>query len=157
MLEFPLFHPLTTQSAQCRLLRCSETPKWPRRPNYLDRGNRPEQLDRDLLDSFNTNVVGNVHLFNLYMPLILKGRDKKVIAISSGMADIDLIPKYELDWGAPYSISKAALNAAVAKFAAQYSKDGVLFMSISPGVVATEMNNGKWFSLLPVTCYSDSS
>ncbi|PQE21778.1 short chain dehydrogenase protein [Rutstroemia sp. NJR-2017a BBW] len=34
-----------------------------------------------------------------------------------------------------YAAVKAALNVIVAKFAAQYKKDGVLFFSISPGVV----------------------
>jgi NAD(P)-dependent dehydrogenase (short-subunit alcohol dehydrogenase family) len=120
------------------------------------RGNDTEALDRDLLDCFNTNVIGNIHLFNLYVPLVLKGRVKKVIAISTGMADNDLVAKYDLDPAAPYSISKAALNAAVAKFAAQYRKDGVLFMSICPGVVATEMNNGKANSMQSVLLYANS-
>ncbi len=84
-----------------------------------------------------TNVVGTVHLFNLFVPLILRGRPKKVIAISSGMADIDLISKYEIELSGPYSIGKAATNAVVAKFSAEYAKHGVLFMSISPGVVDT--------------------
>ncbi|KAM0511803.1 hypothetical protein ACHAPE_009479 [Trichoderma viride] len=102
-----------------------------------DLGNSPQELQKDLLDSFNINVVGNIHLFNLYMPLVLKGSVKKVITISSGMADPDFVAKYKIASGAPYSISKAAMNVAVAKFSAQYSKDGVLFMSISPGLVDT--------------------
>ncbi|KAL6353711.1 hypothetical protein LRP88_12699 [Fusarium phalaenopsidis] len=75
----------------------------------------PELLERDILESIKVNVVGNVHLFNLYMPLVLNGRAKKVIAISSGMSDIEFIPK----------------------FAVRYAKDGVLFMSICPGSVNT--------------------
>lgn len=71
------------------------------------------------------------------MPLVLKGSVKKVITISSGMADPDFVAKYKITSSAPYSISKAAMNVAVAKFSAQYSKDGVLFMSISPGLVDT--------------------
>jgi NAD(P)-dependent dehydrogenase (short-subunit alcohol dehydrogenase family) len=110
-----------------------------------------------LLDTFNTNVIGNIHLFNLYLPLVLKGRAKKVIAISTGMADIDIIAKYDIGLGAPYSISKAALNAAVAKFAAQYRKDGVLFMSLCPGAVATEMNTRKSNSLQCVMCMLTTS
>src|ERR1700753_3985879 len=71
------------------------------------------------------------------MPLVLKGRVKKVIAISSGLADIDLAVKYNLEPSGPYSLSKIALNMAVAKFSAEYAKDGVLFLSVSPGVVET--------------------
>ena len=90
-----------------------------------------------MIDYFKVNVIGNIHLFNLFIPLILKGQAKKVIAISSGHSDLDLIPKYNIDLAASYTISKAGLNTAVAKFSAQYAKDGVLFMSICPGVVDT--------------------
>ena len=114
------------------------------------RGNNPKELEEDLLKSFNVNVVANVHLFNLYMPLILAGNAKKVIALSTGMANLDSINKYELHVAPGYSISKAAMNVAVGKFHAQYKKEGVLFMSISPGVVETgHYKNGMNLSSLP--------
>lgn len=75
------------------------------------------------------------------MPLILKGRAKKVVAISTGFAHLELCAKYNLYNAAPYAISKAALNMLVAEFSAQYAKDGVLIMTISPGVVDTGHNN----------------
>ena len=71
------------------------------------------------------------------MPLILKGKKKKVIIISSGMADDSLTAKYEIEGGGPYSISKSGVNTVVVKFSAEYAKDGVLFMSICPGIVDT--------------------
>lgn len=96
------------------------------------------------MQSFKVNVVGNIHLFALFLPLVQKGTAKKVIAISTGMADDELISKFEVANGAPYSISKAGMNTAVAKFSAQYKKDGILFMSISPGLVDTgHYNNSK--------------
>ncbi|EFQ25672.1 short chain dehydrogenase [Colletotrichum graminicola M1.001] len=100
-------------------------------------GDTPQQLEEDLLYTFKVNVIGNVHLFNSYMPLILKGNAKKVITLTSGMADLDLINQYHVDSGAPYSISKGGMNVAVSKFHAQYAKDGVLFMGICPGLVDT--------------------
>ncbi|RDW83480.1 hypothetical protein BP5796_04971 [Coleophoma crateriformis] len=106
---------------------------------------KPEVLEKDILDTFKTNVVGNIHLFNLFMPLVLKGKVKKVLAISSGMADIESTAKYDLDGHAPYAISKAAMNAAVAKFSAQYKKDGVLFLSVCPGLV----NTGQYDNMTP--------
>jgi NAD(P)-dependent dehydrogenase (short-subunit alcohol dehydrogenase family) len=81
------------------------------------------------------NVVGNFHLFNLFIPLVLKGRGKKVVAISSGMSDVDFIRQFEIEPAAPYGISKAGTNVVTAKFASRYAKDGVLFMSICPGSV----------------------
>jgi NAD(P)-dependent dehydrogenase (short-subunit alcohol dehydrogenase family) len=71
------------------------------------------------------------------MPLILAGTTKKVITLSTGMADLDSMNKYELHVAPGYAISKAAMNVAVGKFHAQYKKEGVLFMSICPGVVDT--------------------
>lgn len=108
------------------------------------RGETPKRLEQDLVNSFRTNVVGNVHLFNLALPLILRGHAKKVVTVSSGMADLDFISKSGIEVGAPYSISKAALNTAVAKFSAEHSHQGVLFFSISPGVIDTGLyDNGK--------------
>jgi len=71
------------------------------------------------------------------MPLVLKGKTKKVLAISTGFADDEWVTKYDLEWNTPYAISKAGLNTAVAKFSAQYRKDGVLFLAVSPGAVDT--------------------
>jgi len=100
-------------------------------------GERPEFLEQELLDAFKTNVIANIHLFNLLMPLILKGTVKKVVVLGSGLADPEPVLTHSLDHAVPYSISKIAMNMAIAKFSAQYAKDGVLFLSISPGVVNT--------------------
>ncbi|KAL4776008.1 hypothetical protein BDW60DRAFT_203853 [Aspergillus nidulans var. acristatus] len=97
----------------------------------------PAKLDEDILSSMRTNVLGNIHLFSLLIPLIQKSDIKKVITITSGMADLDFIAQYDIAVAAPYSISKAAMNAAVAKFSAQYRKDGILFLALSPGLVDT--------------------
>ncbi|KAL9086063.1 MAG: hypothetical protein Q9165_007275 [Trypethelium subeluteriae] len=92
----------------------------------------PETLEADLLDSFRSNVVGVTHTINAFIPLLQRGTAKKVVNISTGMADI-----------APYSISKAALNALTAKYNALYAAPSlpissrILFLSISPGVVDT--------------------
>jgi NAD(P)-dependent dehydrogenase (short-subunit alcohol dehydrogenase family) len=71
------------------------------------------------------------------MPLVLKGRVKKVVTITSGMADHDLAIKYGVYEGGPYSISKAAMNMVTSKYQAEFEKDGVLFMGICPGMVDT--------------------
>ncbi|KXX75770.1 hypothetical protein MMYC01_207444 [Madurella mycetomatis] len=98
-------------------------------------GDRPDELTKTLRDLFETNAIGNVHLFNLFIPLILNGQAKKVITISSGLADAEFTNKYDVTAGPLYSASKAAMNMIVAKFSAQYKKDGVLFLALSPGFV----------------------
>ncbi|KAK8001894.1 short chain dehydrogenase [Apiospora marii] len=79
-----------------------------------------------------------------FPPLILKGQTKKVIAITTGLADVDSTNLMEVETSSLYAASKAALNMVVAKFNAQY-KDGVLFLSISPGVVEV----GQYANITP--------
>ncbi|KAG4258840.1 hypothetical protein FPRO04_13979 [Fusarium proliferatum] len=98
-------------------------------------GNTPKELEDDLKMLFDVNVVANIHLFNLFIPLILRGKEKKVVTISTGLADLEFTNNFEHEFTPLYSISKAAMNMAVAKFNAQYKKKGVLFMSVCPGMV----------------------
>ncbi|KAB5536209.1 hypothetical protein GE09DRAFT_1141760 [Coniochaeta sp. 2T2.1] len=115
-----------------------------------DLGDRLEEVTKTLHDTFEIHVVANVHLFTLLMPLILNGDAKKVIAITSGFSDIDFTNKWDMTPGPLYSISKAALNMVIAKFSAQYKRQGVLFLAVCPGMVevghynkATEQDNAK--------------
>ncbi|KAI4604117.1 hypothetical protein KJ359_000245 [Pestalotiopsis sp. 9143b] len=97
--------------------------------------NDPERVELELTKLNKTNVIGNIHLYNQFIPLILKGKVKKVVAISSGLADPDTVNSLELPTAPLYAISKAGLNMVTAKFNAQYKKDGILFLSICPGMV----------------------
>lgn len=99
------------------------------------RADKVDELEKVLKDLNQTNIIGNIHLYNLFLPLVLKGNAKKVITLTSGHADLELINRYDVEVAALYSAFKAALNVIVAKYSAQYKKDGVLFVSISPGVV----------------------
>lgn len=94
-----------------------------------------EEFNAQFQLTMNTNVLGNIHLFKVFLPLVLKSSVKKVIHITSAHADLDPIRQFDVEPASVYSISKAGMNIAVAKFSAQYRRDGVLFMSISPGVV----------------------
>ncbi|KAI9763824.1 MAG: hypothetical protein M1840_009078 [Geoglossum simile] len=100
----------------------------------------PRALLTDFLTSFQINALGFVKLTHAFLPLILHSSSgaKKVTNISTGMADLDLINDYGLAIAAPYSVSKAAANAVVAKYNAAYGGEGVLFLSVSPGYVGTE-------------------
>ncbi|KAK4503182.1 hypothetical protein PRZ48_006610 [Zasmidium cellare] len=97
-----------------------------------------EELEEDLMRSFQVNVVGVAHTIRAFLPLLRAGRLKKVITISTGIADIDMIREAGLAVAGPYGISKAATNALVAKFHAAIGvSEGVLFLAISPGFVDT--------------------
>ncbi|KIW01143.1 uncharacterized protein PV09_07429 [Verruconis gallopava] len=98
-------------------------------------GQNPKLLEQQLLRTFKVNVIGNIHLVNLFMPLILNGNRKKVIHLATGLSDDDMTRKYGFDSQAAYSISKSAANTAMAKFSTEYAQDGVLFLNLSPGMV----------------------
>ena len=86
------------------------------------------------------NVIANIHLFNLLIPLIKQGKAKKVITISTGHADLDVSIKHGVEVAPLYAASKAQMNLIVGKFSAQYKQEGILFLSLSPGAVDV----GKW-------------
>ncbi|CAG8235931.1 unnamed protein product [Penicillium salamii] len=99
-----------------------------------------ETLEKDLLESLEINLLAVIKTVQAFIPLIRQGKQKKVLSISTGMADLDLINATEVDFAAPYAISKGALNVTVAKYNALYKKEGILFLAVSPGYVATERN-----------------
>ncbi|KAF2872011.1 hypothetical protein BDV95DRAFT_492519 [Massariosphaeria phaeospora] len=102
---------------------------------------KPQETTEELKKALDVNVIGQVHLFNVFMPQILKGKVKKVVSLSTGLADLDLTNDLDVFTGALYSISKAAANMAIAKFSAQYKPHGVLFISVAPGLVDTGLYN----------------
>ncbi|KAK7745574.1 hypothetical protein SLS53_003074 [Cytospora paraplurivora] len=96
---------------------------------------KPKEFAEDFHKLLDVNVLGNVYLYNAFVPLILKGTTKKVVCITSGMADIELVRNYDIGAGALYAASKAAMNMVTAKYSAQYKDQGVLFIGICPGMV----------------------
>ncbi|KAJ7361115.1 hypothetical protein DFH08DRAFT_911004 [Mycena albidolilacea] len=92
-----------------------------------------------LFSWFKTNTIGAVHCTNAFLPLLKNGSVKKVICISSGLGDSDVTVATQAVGEPSYSISKAALNMVVAKYAAQYKADGFTFLALSPGMVKTSM------------------
>ena len=105
----------------------------------------PQTLIKDLQTSFDVNVIGVINTVNSFIPLLREGREKKVFTLSTGFADTDLINGFDIAIAAPYSISKGALNVAIAKYNALYKREGILFMAISPGVVDTgNLEPSEW-------------
>ncbi|KAJ5408966.1 Short-chain dehydrogenase/reductase SDR [Penicillium cosmopolitanum] len=99
-----------------------------------------DAMEKDLLESLEINLLAVIKSIHAFVPLIRNGKGKKVITISTGMSDLDLINSTEVAFASPYAISKGAVNVAIAKYNALYNKEGILFLAISPGYVTTERN-----------------
>ena len=103
----------------------------------VDSGSNPDALEKELVDAFRTNVVGNVNLINLALPLLEKGTGKKIVVLTSGVGDLSLAADYNIFESPSYAISKTAADMMVAKYHAEHNSSGLLFVAISPGLVDT--------------------
>jgi len=95
------------------------------------------------LDSFQVNVIGLIHTINAFIGAVRRGTVKKVVAISSGMADTDFVKETGMDIAGSYAITKAGMNMVVAKYNTMYRQEGILFMAICPGSVDTASQPGQ--------------
>ncbi|KAK7906570.1 hypothetical protein PG985_016307 [Apiospora marii] len=107
----------------------------------------PEKMSDYFGAMMNTNVLANINLYASFLPLILRGKAKKVVHLTSALGDVEFARDYELTLGSVYAASKAAMNMVTAKFAAQYRGDGVLFLGVCPGVVDTGQFNDRKYLL----------
>ncbi|RVX71410.1 hypothetical protein B0A52_04982 [Exophiala mesophila] len=100
--------------------------------DYADEG---DALEEKLLRTIRTNTVGLINAINAFLPLLQSG--SKVLLISTGMADPDLVNYGGIADAPVYAISKAAANMVIYKYNATFKSQGILFFAVSPGVVAT--------------------
>ncbi|KLO12360.1 NAD-binding protein [Schizopora paradoxa] len=105
----------------------------------LDAYEDQELLEKDMMSFYKTNVVGVIHTINAFLPLLRAGETKKCIITSSEMGSLKYILKNDVSFAPGYSMSKAAVNVAVAKFAVKHKEEGIIFLSLTPGFVKTSL------------------
>lgn len=94
------------------------------------------ELDwQDVARSLKVNVGGPLMISKALYPLLQKGREKKIVNISSQMGSIQLTG----GGATPYRVSKAALNMLTRNQAIAYKKDGIAVVILHPGWVKTDM------------------
>lgn len=92
--------------------------------------------------AMHTAVYGTLWVTNAFLPLIEKGAQKKIVHISSGIVDIDVIRTTEVGSGVPYAVAKAGMNVLAAKYAVELKGKGVKVLALSPGWVNTFQGHG---------------
>lgn len=97
-----------------------------------------ELLEKDMNQSILTNAIGPLNSINAFLPLVRNGKQKKIIVISTGMADPGIIEVASVAGAVTYSASKAAVNIIVSKFAVELKPEDISIIAISPGLVNTE-------------------
>jgi NAD(P)-dependent dehydrogenase (short-subunit alcohol dehydrogenase family) len=104
----------------------------------------PSQLPSDaegmqaiFKDAINTAIFATVWVTNAYLPLIEAGEQKKIIHISTGLVDLDLINGTGIAFAIPYSVGKAGMNIVSAKYGAELEPKGIKVLALSPGYVDT--------------------
>jgi NAD(P)-dependent dehydrogenase (short-subunit alcohol dehydrogenase family) len=82
-----------------------------------------------------TNLYGAWRMIQVFVPLLEKSDDARIINISSGLGELgSLTGEYPA-----YSASKAALNAMTIMFASELKKSVIRVNAVCPGWVKTDM------------------
>jgi len=87
-------------------------------------------------EAYETNVLGVIRVTRAFVPLLEKGKDPRIVNISSGAGSIAAKDDYRYY---AYAASKAALNMVTRGLAAEFRPRGICVVAMTPGWVKTEM------------------
>lgn len=105
------------------------------------RGMNPESVDRDSwIETFAVNAIAPLAVAGAFRRNLIKGRQKKAVAISSRLGSISL---NESGGQYAYRSSKAALNAVWHSLALDWAGDGMSCITVHPGWVRTDMGGAQ--------------
>lgn len=97
------------------------------------------ETDEDVWTShWKTNVLGSIFLYQAFYPLLTKGKDKKIIFISSLAGSIGTF--FDVSVSA-YGQSKAALNYTTKEISFELREQGFTVVAVHPGMVSTDMGS----------------
>lgn len=91
---------------------------------------------------YNINVASVALCMALFLPLLRKSSDGRIINISSGRASMQLLTSGAMPptVSVPYSISKVALNTLTVEMSRYEENKDVMFQVVGPGHCKTEFN-----------------
>lgn len=99
-----------------------------------------ELLKREMTAHLSVNVVGVILAINAFLPLVRKGSVKKIVVLSTGLADFEFVKGAEIPTHVAYGAVRAALNMVVLKYGVELKGEGVVVLALSPGLVDTRMD-----------------
>lgn len=94
-------------------------------------------LVEEMRQHLDVGVIGVIQAINAFLPLVRKSSIKKIIAISSGMADFEFVDQAEIAFGVSYGATKAAMNMIIIKYGIELKDEGVTVLALSPGLIDT--------------------
>ena len=114
----------------------------------IEWGNTVEQVTvEQVRRTYEVNVFGVVAMTGAFIPLLRRSAAARVVNLSSPLGSLSLISDREnpvSDVGMlAYSSSKTALNSMTLLYANALRKDGIHVNAVSPGFVATELNDHR--------------
>jgi NAD(P)-dependent dehydrogenase (short-subunit alcohol dehydrogenase family) len=98
-----------------------------------------------LATSFAVNAAAPLLITQALAPLLARGNKPRVLCVTTQLASIAQASSFRT---LSYSMSKAALNMAVKRLAAELSPRGIVVLAAHPGWVKTDMG-GKGATLAP--------
>lgn len=97
------------------------------------------------LESFEINSIAPYEIINAFLPNILRGKDKKVISITSKMGSID---DNTSGGSYIYRSSKTALNSVMRSLQHDLFNNDISTLTLHPGWVQTDMGGlGAWINV----------
>lgn len=107
--------------------------------NAGGRGQKFGELDFGVFEELmQVNAIGPLKMAEAFLPNVMAGEQKKIVAISSIQASI--LKTY--GGGYAYRASKTALNMVMRTLSRDLSEQGVIVGILAPGIVATDMTKG---------------
>ncbi|WP_094091419.1 SDR family oxidoreductase [Legionella clemsonensis] len=98
-------------------------------------------IDRNnFLNVMNVNCLSPLKISDAFLPLLLKGKEKLIVNISSALGSIS---DNQRGKSYAYRASKAALNCVMRSFALDVMQSGIKVMLLNPGWVKTRIGGAQ--------------
>lgn len=104
-------------------------------PSQLTEPDHMEAFLDAMNKSVDTNVMGAIYVTNAFLPLIERGKEKKIVHITTGHGETDVVIGSDFATHLPYGASKAMLNNVIAKYGVELQSKAIHVVGISPGFV----------------------